>query len=415
MDTRIRGIDPVTFEILSHRLHQVTREMGITLERTGGTVNTTQQRDYMASLYRPDGDILSAGATLGQHVVCASYAVKRIIERFPPDEIFEHDVFLLNDPYLAAIHQSDIYVIAPIHHRERLVAWSATFVHVNDVGAMSPGGDSPDATEIFHEGSAGSGYQAGGTRRAAPGRVRHPDQHDPPAGHGGAGPQVRDRRQQRGQDEAGGDVRTVRPGTAGVGGQRNDPLHRSDPPGADRVVRGRRVDRGAGAGGAGYLAHEGRAAQARGPAGLRLHRHRPAGGKGGQPAVPRHLRVLLRRGAHHPGLRSAEEPWGAPAAGGHRAGGDAGERHLSRTGVVEHHLLRFQRRVPGQLRADADAGHPRALEGRDRHAQRQPPERQTLGGEPVRPLLLCSTSPTAPWTATAPALTPTASTPAATT
>ncbi len=152
MDTRIRGIDPVTFEILSHRLHQVTREMGITLERTGGTVNTTQQRDYMASLYRPDGDILSAGATLGQHVVCASYAVKRIIERFPPDEIFEHDVFLLNDPYLAAIHQSDIYVIAPIHHRGRLVAWSATFVHVNDVGAMSPGGDSPDATEIFHEG-----------------------------------------------------------------------------------------------------------------------------------------------------------------------------------------------------------------------------------------------------------------------
>ena len=86
MDTRIHGVDPVTFEILSHRLHQVTREMGITLERTGGTVNTTQQRDYMASLYRPDGDILSAGATLGQHVVCASYAVKRIIERFPPDE-----------------------------------------------------------------------------------------------------------------------------------------------------------------------------------------------------------------------------------------------------------------------------------------------------------------------------------------
>ena len=37
MDTRIHGVDPVTFEIVSHRLHQVTREMGITLERTGGT------------------------------------------------------------------------------------------------------------------------------------------------------------------------------------------------------------------------------------------------------------------------------------------------------------------------------------------------------------------------------------------
>jgi N-methylhydantoinase B len=146
------SIDPVTFEILSHRLHQITREMGIALERTGGTVNTTQQRDYMTSLYRPNGEILSAGETMGHHVVCAGYAVKRIIDRFEADEIYPDDIFLLNDPYLAAIHQSDIYVVSPIHHHERLVGWSATFVHVNDVGALSPGGDSPDATEIFHEG-----------------------------------------------------------------------------------------------------------------------------------------------------------------------------------------------------------------------------------------------------------------------
>ena len=32
------------------------------------------------------------------------------------------------------------------------MAWSATFVHVMDIGAMSPGGNSPGATEIFHEG-----------------------------------------------------------------------------------------------------------------------------------------------------------------------------------------------------------------------------------------------------------------------
>ena len=152
MDAKTQDIDPITFEILSHRLHQITKEMGITLERTGGTVNTTQQRDYMTSLYTPDGEILSAGETMGHHVVCASFAVRTILDRFEKGEIYPDDVFLLNDPYLAAIHQSDIYVIAPAHYRDRLVGWSATFVHVNDVGAMSPGGDSPDATEIFHEG-----------------------------------------------------------------------------------------------------------------------------------------------------------------------------------------------------------------------------------------------------------------------
>ncbi len=148
----IKNVDPITFEVLSHRLHQITREMGITLERTGGTVTTTQQHDYNASLYFPDGEIMAAGETYGHHVVCAGFAVKRILERFGKDEIYPDDLFLLNDPYLAAIHQPDMYVISPIHYQGQLVAWSATFVHVSDVGAMTPGGDSPEATEIFHEG-----------------------------------------------------------------------------------------------------------------------------------------------------------------------------------------------------------------------------------------------------------------------
>ncbi len=152
MNPQNGAVDPVTFEILSHRLYQITKEMGITLERTGGTVNTTQQHDYMAAIYRSDGDILSAGETFGQHVACAGFAVKRIIERFGKEEIFPDDIFLLNDPYLAAIHQSDIYAISPIHYKDRLVSWSATFVHVNDVGAMSPGGDSPEAKDVFQEG-----------------------------------------------------------------------------------------------------------------------------------------------------------------------------------------------------------------------------------------------------------------------
>jgi len=145
-------IDPITFEVLSHRLHQITREMGITLERTGGTVTTTQQHDYNASLYRPDGEILAAGETYGHHVVCAGFAVRRIIESFGREEIFPDDIFLLNDPYLAAIHNPDVYIISPIHCGGALIGWSATFVHVSDVGAITPGGDSPDASEIFQEG-----------------------------------------------------------------------------------------------------------------------------------------------------------------------------------------------------------------------------------------------------------------------
>jgi N-methylhydantoinase B len=146
-------VDPVTFEIISHRLHQITREIGVTLERVGGTVNTTQRHDYISTLYRANGDVLSAGESLGWHVACASFAVKHIIKRFADDEgIDPGDMFLLNDPYVAAIHQSDVYIISPVHFEDGLVAWSATFVHVADIGAMSPGGNSPGATEVCQEG-----------------------------------------------------------------------------------------------------------------------------------------------------------------------------------------------------------------------------------------------------------------------
>jgi N-methylhydantoinase B len=145
------SVDPITFEILSHRLYQIAKEMGTTLERVGGTVNTTQQKDYMAALYRADGEILSAGESIGMHMACGGFAVKKILERFG-DDVAPDDVFLLNDPYVAAVHQSDLFMISPIHYQGRLVAWSATFVHVMDIGAQSPGGNSPGATEIFHEG-----------------------------------------------------------------------------------------------------------------------------------------------------------------------------------------------------------------------------------------------------------------------
>ncbi len=152
MEDPVIKVDPIIFEILSHRLHQITMEMGSTLERVGGTANTTQMHDYMASLYRANGDVLAAGESMGWHVACAGFAVKRIIEQFEKEGIYPDDIFLINDPYLAAIHQSDVYIISPIHHDGRLVGWSATFVHVMDIGALSPGGNSPGATEICHEG-----------------------------------------------------------------------------------------------------------------------------------------------------------------------------------------------------------------------------------------------------------------------
>ena len=157
-------MDPITFSIIRHRLYRVVDEAVITLKHVSGSAITNEGHDLMVSLYRADGSLLMGGVGFLHHLTSAAEACKSIIRRFT-DDINEGDVFLLNDPYTAALHTSDIYLVAPIHHHGELVAWSACFVHVYDIGATNPGGFCPDAPDIYTEGFSSPGIRivAGGT------------------------------------------------------------------------------------------------------------------------------------------------------------------------------------------------------------------------------------------------------------
>src|ERR671915_99407 len=121
---RRRGfpMDPTPFPITPHRLFRVVDEAVITLKHVSGTAITNEGHDLMVSLYQPDGTLLMGGVGFLHHLTSAAEACKAIIRRFPGD-VREGDVFLLNDPYTAALHTSDIYLVSPIHHGGVLVAW----------------------------------------------------------------------------------------------------------------------------------------------------------------------------------------------------------------------------------------------------------------------------------------------------
>ncbi len=151
-------VDPITFEIIRHRLYRVVEEAVITLKHVSGSAITNEGHDLMVSLYTADGGLLLGGVGFLHHLSCASQACKAIIRRFE-GRVNEGDMFLLNDPYTAALHTSDVYIISPIHFDGKLVAWSACFVHVSDIGAMNPGGFCPDARDIFSEGFSSPGLR----------------------------------------------------------------------------------------------------------------------------------------------------------------------------------------------------------------------------------------------------------------
>lgn len=159
-------MDPMTFSIIRHRLFRIVDEAVITLKHVSGSAITNEGHDLMVSLYRADGTLLMGGVGFLHHLTSAAEACKSIIRRFEGD-IGEGDIFLLNDPYTAALHTSDIYLVAPIHFEGRLVAWSACFVHVYDIGAMNPGGFSPESPDVFTE-----GFSTPGIKLVAGGEIR---------------------------------------------------------------------------------------------------------------------------------------------------------------------------------------------------------------------------------------------------
>ena len=78
MEQVIRGVDPITFEILSHRLHQIANEMGKSPSNAWAGPSILPSKDrQMAALYRANGEVLSAGNTLGWHVATAGFRGKR--------------------------------------------------------------------------------------------------------------------------------------------------------------------------------------------------------------------------------------------------------------------------------------------------------------------------------------------------
>lgn len=147
----VGGVDPVTFQIIKHRLEQVTDEAVEALKRVSGAPNTNEGHDLMVALYTRDGDLLTGGVGFLHHYLGASEATKHILDRFGED-IEDGDMFMLNDPYTAALHPPDVYIVTPIFFEGELQAFSASFVHVADIGAADAGGFAPSSTSVFHEG-----------------------------------------------------------------------------------------------------------------------------------------------------------------------------------------------------------------------------------------------------------------------
>lgn len=138
-------VDPVTLDIIENALRNARVEMDATLFRTALSPGIREQGDAFPLIADRQGRMV-----VGQF---GSF-IDGFLRGYD-GEIEEGDVILLNDPYScegAISHTSDQLVISPIYRNGRVIAWSAMFGHMTDVGGKVPGSLPTDARSIFEEG-----------------------------------------------------------------------------------------------------------------------------------------------------------------------------------------------------------------------------------------------------------------------
>jgi N-methylhydantoinase B len=144
-------IDPVTFEVIRHRLWAINDEQAMIAARMSGSPVIYEVYDFNAGILTPQGDGLVAGIYILHHAATLDFFVQRILAEWPADDIHEGDMFFTNDPWYGALHSNDGALVTPIFADGEIVCWSGLAMHDEDVGSPVPGSFVVGARDSFGE------------------------------------------------------------------------------------------------------------------------------------------------------------------------------------------------------------------------------------------------------------------------
>ncbi len=188
--------DPVMLEVFNNLFMSIAEQMGVSLQNTAYSVNIKERLDFSCAIFSADGSLVANAPHMPVHLGSMDRAVETII-RENKGRIRPGDVYAINAPYNGGTHLPDITVCTPVFSfpsplrggargggreatakqrgtqkrssaRSRRVStptpnpspqgggeilfWVASRGHHADVGGMSPGSMTPNATEIEQEG-----------------------------------------------------------------------------------------------------------------------------------------------------------------------------------------------------------------------------------------------------------------------
>mgnify|MGYP000079456578 CR=1 FL=1 len=149
----VADMDPLTYEVVRHRIWAITDMMGQALKAMSGSLVVTDCNDFDVAITDEVGDVVQVGPYNTELVASTDLAIKWILQhRAENPGIAEGDMFLCNDPWVGGgLHQNDVALFAPLFHDGKLFAWTCAVAHQADLGGVSPGSWTPRAEDVFWE------------------------------------------------------------------------------------------------------------------------------------------------------------------------------------------------------------------------------------------------------------------------
>ncbi|MEA2989135.1 MAG: hypothetical protein QOG83_1846 [Alphaproteobacteria bacterium] len=157
--------DPVMLEVFNNLFMSIAEQMGVALQNTAYSVNIKERLDFSCAVFDGEGTLIANAPHMPVHLGSMDRAVETVI-RENKGKIAPGDVYAINAPYNGGTHLPDITVCTPVFEsatrpspasadrkgRGRILFWVASRGHHADIGGISPGSMSPNATTIEEEG-----------------------------------------------------------------------------------------------------------------------------------------------------------------------------------------------------------------------------------------------------------------------
>ena len=145
--------DPIMLEVFNNLFMSIAEQMGVSLQNTAYSVNIKERLDFSCACFA----MTARWWPMRRICRCISApwtARSRPSSATTRGKIAPGDVYAINAPYNGGTHLPDITVCTPVFDdkKKSILFWVASRGHHADVGGISPGSMSPNATTIEQEG-----------------------------------------------------------------------------------------------------------------------------------------------------------------------------------------------------------------------------------------------------------------------